>query len=111
MLQTLAVNTLEELKAEDIVVLDVTSMTSITDVMVIASGRSARHVKSLAQRLSEKAKSENIEVIGVEGDVSADWVLVDLGDLIVHLMLPDVRAFYALEKLWTIERSESSLVH
>lgn len=110
-LQRLTVNTLEELKAEDILVLDVTSMTSFTDTMIIASGRSARHIKSLAQNLSEKARSKSFKVLSIEGEVSAEWILVDLGDLVVHLMLPDIRTFYALEKLWTIERSESSIIH
>lgn len=110
-LQTLTINTLEELKAENITVLDVSSMTTITDTMIIASGRSVRHVKSLAQQLSEKIKSDSLEVLGIEGEQTAEWILVDLGDLVVHLMLPHVRDFYALEKLWSIGPSESSVIH
>jgi ribosome-associated protein len=97
----LVISALEDLKAEDIRVLDVRHLTSVTDLMVIASGRSTRQVKALASNLVEKAKSQGVQPMGVEGDNVGEWVLVDLVDVVVHIMLPEVRDFYNLEKLWT----------
>ncbi|RMG28342.1 MAG: ribosome silencing factor [Gammaproteobacteria bacterium] len=94
---------LEDLKARDIRVLDVRGQTSIADYMVIASGSSDRHVKSLSERVIEANKRAGEPPLGVEGLETGDWVLVDLGDVIVHVMLPQTRAFYNLEKLWTVE--------
>ena len=93
---------LEELKARDVRELDVRGKTGITDWMVIASGTSTRHVKSIADEVMKFAKRIGVVPIGVEGEREAEWVLVDLGDVIVHVMLPRVREMYALERLWTI---------
>ncbi len=105
----IATDTLVELKAADIKVIDVRSMTAITDTMIVASGRSTRHVKSIAQNLMRKIKQNNYELVGIEGEHSAEWILVDFGDLVAHIMLPEIRSFYSLEKLWTIERNEALL--
>ena len=93
---------LEELKARDVREIDVRGKTGITDWMVIASGTSTRHVKSIADEVMKFAKRIGNPPIGVEGEREAEWVLVDLGDVIVHVMLPRVRELYALERLWTV---------
>jgi ribosome-associated protein len=93
---------LEELKARDVKEIDVRGKTGITDWMVIASGTSTRHVKSIADEVMKFAKRIGNPPIGVEGEREAEWVLVDLGDVIVHVMLPRVREVYALERLWTV---------
>ena len=92
----------EELKAKDVVEIDVRGKSSVTDFMVIASGTSSRHVKSIADEVMRFAKRLDVQPIGVEGEREAEWVLVDLGDVVVHVMLPRVREFYALERLWTV---------
>ena len=92
----------EELKARDVVEIDVIGKSSVTDFMVIASGTSSRHVKSIADEVVKFAKNLGIMPLGVEGEREAEWVLVDLGDVLVHVMLPRVREFYALERLWTV---------
>lgn len=91
---------LEDLKALDIKILDVKNLTSITDIMLIASGRSSRQVKALADHIAETAKANGIKVLGLEGDQQGEWVLIDLGDIIVHIMQPEIRDYYQLEKLW-----------
>ncbi len=93
---------LEELKAKDAVEIDVRGKSSVTDFMVVASGTSTRHVKSIANEVVVFAKKLDIMPLGVEGEREAEWVLVDLGDVVVHVMLPRVREFYALERLWTV---------
>nr|WP_246387789.1 ribosome silencing factor [Chiayiivirga flava] len=93
---------LEELKARDVREIDVRGKTGITDFMVIASGTSSRHVKSIADEVIRYAKRIGNPPIGVEGEREAEWVLVDLGDVIVHVMLPRVRETYLLERLWTV---------
>ncbi|WP_257389574.1 ribosome silencing factor [Tahibacter caeni] len=93
---------LEELKAKDIVELDVRGKTSIADFIVVASGTSTRHVKSVADEVIKYAKKAGMPPLGVEGQREAEWVLVDLGDIIVHIMLPRVREFYGLERLWSV---------
>lgn len=93
---------LADLKAVDVRVLDVRELTSITDRMVIASGTSSRHVKALADNVAHKAKQAGFTPLGIEGEQGAEWVLLDLGDVVVHVMLPSTRAFYALEKLWSV---------
>ena len=92
----------EELKAKDVVEIDVRGKSSVTDYMVIASGTSTRHVKSIADEVMKFAKRLDVQPLGVEGEREAEWVLVDLGDVVVHVMLPRVREFYALERLWTV---------
>ena len=95
------VSALDDLKARDVTVLDVHSLTTITDTMIVASGTSDRHVRSLAENLIEQCKKSGVRPIGVEGLEGGEWVLVDLPDVLVHVMLPKVRDFYNLEKLWS----------
>ncbi len=102
------IDTLQDLKAIDIQVLDVTDMTSITDIMIIASGRSNRQVKAMANNVIETAKALDLPVLGVEGEREGEWVLVDLGDIVAHLMQPATRAYYQLEKLWSVEYQQST---
>ena len=92
--------TLDDLKAVDVHVLDVRHLTTVTDTMVVASGRSDRHVRAIAGAVVEQCKKAGFRPLGVEGERSGEWVLVDLADLVVHVMLPRVREFYNLEKLW-----------
>lgn len=101
-LSELVVEALEDVKGKDIVRLDVRNMTSVTDYMVVASGTSNRHVKALAEAVSDKSKSAGHRPIGIEGETGSEWVLLDLGDTLVHVMLPRVREFYNLEKLWSL---------
>ena len=99
-LQQLVVSSLEDYKAADILVIDVSGRSPLTERLVIASGNSTRHVKSMSENLIVKAKAASCPPLGVEGAREGEWVLVDLNDVIVHLMLPQTRAFYNLEKLW-----------
>jgi ribosome-associated protein len=101
-LQALAIDALEDLKGVDIQVLDVRGLTSITDRMLVVSGTSSRHVKALADNVAFKAKQAGNPPLGVEGEQAGEWILLDLGDVIVHVMLPETREFYALEKLWSV---------
>jgi len=96
-----AIHAIEDLKGQDVVTLDVTQLSDVMDTMIIASGNSARHVKAIAGNVVEELKQDGIRPIGVEGLESADWVLVDLGATVVHVMLEQTRDFYELEKLWT----------
>lgn len=93
---------LEEKKGVDIVALEVREMTTVTDFMLIASGASTRHVKSLADGVVEQAKQAGFPALGVEGEAAAEWILVDLGAVVAHIMLPQTRAFYQLERLWSL---------
>jgi ribosome-associated protein len=99
-LRDLVTSALEDFKAKDIQQIDVSGQNPLTDMFVIASGNSTRHIKSMAENLIMKAKAAGCPPLGVEGNRDAEWVLVDLNDVIVHLMLPQTRAFYNLEKLW-----------
>ena len=99
-LKTVITDALADMKALQVKLLDVRGLTDIADFMVIASGTSDRHVRSVAQRVVEKAKEAGFRPLGVEGQQDGDWVLIDLSEVIVHVMLPRVREFYGLEKLW-----------
>jgi len=109
-LKNRVVAALEELKGLNIAEFDVRGMTSVTDIMVIATGTSDRHVKSLANAVVVACKKAGVAPLGVEGEREGEWVLVDLGDVVVHVMQPRIREFYALEKLWAVteEKREKS---
>ncbi|MEH6580975.1 MAG: ribosome silencing factor [Halioglobus sp.] len=99
-LKKLIVDALDDLKAVNTVSLDVSALTDVMDHMVIASGTSNRHVKSLAINVSMEAKKQGVRPLGIEGNDVGEWVLVDFGDVVVHVMLPATRDFYDLERLW-----------
>lgn len=99
-LEKLAVTALEDMKAQDIRVVDVRGKTAVTDKMIVASGTSERHVKALAESVAAKAKAAGIPPLGMEGEREGEWALVDLNDIVVHVMQPKVRDFYSLERLW-----------
>jgi len=103
-------NSLEDMKAVDIVSLDVVGKSSLTDVLFFATGNSTRHVRSIADEVSIKAKEAGLDIIGIEGKGSAEWVLVDLNDVIVHVMLAKTRDFYQLEKLWEADDANDKTV-
>lgn len=99
-LQNVAVDALEDIKARDIVILDVRKLTSLYDTLVIASADSARQVKALAQHVRDRLKEAGGNIVGTEGEEGGEWVLVDAGEIVVHVMQPTVRAYYNLEELW-----------
>jgi ribosome-associated protein len=99
-IQKTAVTALEDIKARDIAVLDVRKLTSLYDTLVIASAESNRQVKALASHVRDKLKEGGATILGVEGEDTGEWVLVDAGDIVVHIMQPAVRAYYNLEELW-----------
>jgi ribosome-associated protein len=99
-LQDVVLDALADMKAVDVKALDVRGLTDITDMMVVASGTSDRHVKSIADRVVQRCKEAGFRPFGMEGERDGDWVLVDLHDVVLHVMLPRIREFYALEKLW-----------
>jgi ribosome-associated protein len=101
----LILGALDEAKAEDICQLDVRKLTDITDFMVIASGTSHRHVHAMADRVREAGHQQRLRPIGIEGDVENDWILIDYAHVVVHLMMPQVREFYSLERLWNTHLS------
>jgi len=105
-LKQMVMDALEDLKAEDITVLDVKDKTTVTDWIYIATGSSSRHVKSIANNVVVAAKQANKPPLGLEGEAEGEWVLVDLGDVIVHVMQRQVREFYDLESLWSVEAVE-----
>ncbi len=105
-LHTVALAALDDAKAEEIVTIDLTGKTSLADTMIVASGRSQRHVGAVADQLIEKLKGEGVCGTRVEGMELCDWVLVDAGDVIVHIFRPEVRAFYNLEKMWASDRPQ-----
>jgi len=102
-LKQLAIDALEDLKAEDITVLDVQGKTTVTDWLIIATGSSSRHVKSMANNVAVEAKNAGETPLGKEGEVEGEWVLVDLGDVVVHVMQRQVREYYDLESLWSLD--------
>lgn len=99
-IRDLALTELDDLKGIDIVSMDVRTLTSITDYMIICTGRSTRHVKALAEGVATKAKEKKLSFVRTEGERESEWILVDLGDVVIHVMLPATRAFYSLEDLW-----------
>ena len=99
-LKKLVVEALDDMKAVNTVTLDVTGLTDVMDYLVVASGTSNRHVKSLADNVCMEAKKQGQRALGVEGEDAGEWVLVDFGDVVVHVMLPATRDFYDLERLW-----------
>ena len=100
-LQQVAISALEDIKARDIAAFDVRQQTSLYDTLVIASADSNRQVKALANHVRDKLKEAGATILGVEGEETGEWVLVDAGDIVVHVMQPAVRAYYNLEELWT----------
>jgi ribosome-associated protein len=107
-LEALVLDALEDDKAEDIVSIDLTGKSSVTDVMVVASGRSNRHVGAIADHLIRKLKESGHGKAKVEGLKTCDWVLIDAGDVIVHVFRPEVRSFYDLEKMWSVSPSDAN---
>ena len=103
-LKDAAINALEDLKGRDIRILDVRELTGVTDFMVICTGTSNRHVKSLADNVVKELKELGANTLGIEGQQQAEWVLVDFGDVVVHVMLPEARSFYDLERLWVMPK-------
>ncbi len=104
----LITETMEDLKAEDVQTFDVRALTTMTDYMIIASGRTGRQVKAIADKLIEAAKTRQIKPLGVEGQQQAEWILIDFGDVIAHVMHPVTRDYYQLEKLWSVTDRASS---
>ena len=104
------VEELEEAKANDICQLDVRKLTDISDFMIIASGTSHRHVHAMADRVRDAARRHNFRPIGLEGELENNWILIDFSDVLVHLMMPEVRQFYSLERLWNEHLTKSSEV-
>ena len=102
-IKALAEAALDDLKAVNLVVLDVGSLTDVMEYLVVASGTSNRHVKSLADNVVIAAKKAGVPPLGVEGQDTGEWVLVDLGGVVVHVMLPATRAFYDIERLWSVD--------
>ncbi len=106
-LRDLIVTTLEELKAQEITALDVKKLTDITDYMIICSGTSSRHVHAMGKNLINKLKTQQIRPLGIEEEPNGSWTLVDFTDAVVHIMLPETRELYNLEKLWAVDRAKS----
>ena len=104
----LITDTMKDLKAEDVQTFDVRALTTMTDFMIIASGRSNRQVKAIADKVIETAKTRRIRPLGVEGQNQAEWILIDFGDVIAHIMHPTTREYYQLEKLWSVTDRASS---
>lgn len=98
----LAVKALEDMKGQDIACLDIQKMTTIADYMLVTTGTSSRHVKAMAEEVAERSKAAGLKVRGMEGLEQAEWVLLDLGDVIVHVMQAPVRKLYDLESLWSM---------
>jgi len=101
-----ALAALEDMKAVNVKVIDVRHLTDVTDTMVVATGTSDRHVRSIAGRVVEQCKAAGFQPMGVEGERDGEWVLVDLRDALIHVMLPRIRDFYGLEKLWDVRPSQ-----
>ncbi|MES9969291.1 MAG: ribosome silencing factor [Candidatus Thiodiazotropha sp.] len=108
-LRDVVLQALDDMKAKDVVVLDVREKTSITDIMIVASGTSDRHVKSIAQTVAFKAKQAGEAPLGTEGLEDGEWALVDLNGVVVHVMQPKVRDFYHLERLWSLDEPDDDV--
>jgi ribosome-associated protein len=109
-IQTFVKKVLEDYKAIDIVVLDVRKLSAFTDYMIICNGTSNRHVKTLADQIVMQSKAQGVQPLGVEGEREAEWILVDLVDVVIHIMLPATREFYNLEKLWQYKDKKTTEV-
>ena len=109
-LKAVVIDALDDLKAINVVALDVADITSVTDVMVIATGTSDRHTRSLANNVVDMARAAGVKPLGMEGQTQGDWVLIDLGDVVVHIMQQEARDFYNLEKLWSMSEPASTNV-
>jgi ribosome-associated protein len=103
-IHALVLDTLSDAKAEEIISIDLTGKTTVADLMVIASGRSQRHVGAIADQIMRKLKDVGVKKVGAEGLPLADWVLIDAGDIVIHIFRPEVRQFYNLEKMWSADR-------
>ncbi len=103
-LRKIVVEALEDKKAKDLLVLDVRKLTALFDNVIIASGDSTRQNKALARSVHDKVKEAGAQVVSIEGDEVGEWILVDLGDIVVHIMQPAVRQYYNLEELWTVKK-------
>lgn len=101
-LKKIVINALENLKGIEIVALDVQKLTNVADCMIFCSGTSNRQVKSLANNAATEVKKHGAQVLGIEGAQEGEWVLVDFGDIVLHVMLPETRAFYDLERMWSV---------
>jgi ribosome-associated protein len=99
-IKEIVINALEDIKGFQIKIINVRGKSNFTDVMIIVSGNTARQVKAIGNNLITVAREQNINVIGSEGEQQGEWMLIDLGDIVVHIMQPDIRGFYNLEKLW-----------
>ncbi len=108
LVQSVVSAALDDMKAVDVKVLDVRGLTDIADTMIIASGNSDRHVRSIAERVVERVKQAGLRPLGVEGEREGEWVLVDLNDVVVHVMLPRVRDLYGLEHLWEAHEAHAA---
>ena len=102
-LTNFAKSCLEDLKAENITEIDVSKVSPVTDSMLIATGTSKQHVKAIANYIKQQTKEKNIDLVGFVGENNGEWVLIDLGDVVTHVMLPEVREYYELEKLWNVD--------
>jgi ribosome-associated protein len=100
-LKQIVIDALEDLKGREIIALDVRGLTNVADCMIFCSGTSNRHVKSLADNAASTAKKRGAHVLGTEGEDTGEWVLVDFGDVVLHVMLPETRVFYDLERMWS----------
>lgn len=106
-LKKIVIDALEDLKGREILALDVRTLTNVADCMIFCSGTSNRHVKSLADNAASTAKKRGAHVLGTEGEDTGEWVLVDFGDVVLHVMLPETRAFYDLERMWSASARQS----